>query len=216
MIDDDPLFDDVRFHITNESLDKIMAGMHPQDGQRFLAVCGSGDVPIALSEFGEVVSFDNNEAQIAYAEIHKQILAQGDFYHFLDPEFYLPTELVQSRSKYFEKRLPFLQHSVQRVSFTLGDINTLPVEGYFDSIYLSNILSYRQNKYSFKQKNALLRRCRKMLRKNGILYLTDGNSIQTKFLTRMKLEIDRNLTEQGAYENRRYLPSVLRAIGELQ
>jgi len=50
MIDDDPLFDDVRFHITNESLDKIMAGMHPQDGQRFLAVCGSGDVPIALSD----------------------------------------------------------------------------------------------------------------------------------------------------------------------
>jgi hypothetical protein len=117
--------------------------MQPREGQRILAICGSGDQAFALAGHGAtVIAYDINAKQIALAEHRRKLLQNKKQRQFLEkPKYSLcDTPEWERRNTYFRSSPSLLQKVAKRashVSFTHGDIfsyNGASVDG----VYLSN------------------------------------------------------------------------------
>jgi len=194
----------ITFFTINEDLELIIKGLKPQMGQRFLSVCSSGDVPFALSEYGEVVAFDNNPEQIEYAKSRRDELIE---------KMYNRCFMLNSEANWYLKgRKGSLRP--ERIEFVYSGGERFSPEGDFDAIYLSNIIGYCGDEDA--EKGPILIRCSKFLRPNGIIYVTNGNCIWPRFLSENvpTLSIDVDLTEATNYHdvNSQWYPKVLRRI----
>jgi len=127
--------DNVSYFRINENLELIIRGLEPKEGQRFLSVCSSGDVPFALSEYGEVVAFDRNYWQIEYAKFRREAFMQSNFKKFLFRN--------SNANEYLRQRMELLRP--ERVIFFCRRAIELSPEGDFDAIYLSNIIGYSED-----------------------------------------------------------------------
>lgn len=133
------------FKLTNEDLDAITRTLIPRPYDKVLAICGSGDQPLALLEdAGEVYAIDKNEDQIEYArEKIKQLRDNriDDFFHINNSADHIAVEkrkIYFSKSKRLEKIISKLNNLVV-CKRNLSDFNYY---GRFNKIYLSNVLTY--------------------------------------------------------------------------
>jgi len=114
------------YYVTNENLEAIMLGLDIQEGDRVLAICGSGDQALAMLENGaEVVAVDKVRAQLVYAREQVKLLRQGNFDGFLNPPQDDHTScFYQNRKEYFSchGRLEKIRSNLGRISFIEGNI----------------------------------------------------------------------------------------------
>ncbi len=145
-----------QFTCTNESLEAILAGLEPKQGDTILAVGGSGDQAFAMLETGaRVVVVDFEPDQIALIEHRREALAQGDNWTFArrayiatdhQPEFGVR---IVERDDYFKD-----SERLARMRANVGNLTVLPPMDIFDVIrgnghavsfgklYLSSVLGY--------------------------------------------------------------------------
>jgi len=136
--------DDVEYLVTLEDLDKIVQGLEMRPGLDSLAICGSGDVPFALAEFGNVLAVDKDLYQIRYFQMRRDLLlAEKDF---------LPLAAVQSENyshvqRYFSDpgRLDVIRRNASQIQVRRRDLFKLISLQIFHRIYLSNILGFSRN-----------------------------------------------------------------------
>jgi len=91
---------------TNESLNAIVAGMVPEEGDRIAAVGGSGDQAFALLEYADLVRIgDRSEKQIDFIKARVEALRRGDVSTFLGFKHLLYNSdcegYIKSRNRYF-------------------------------------------------------------------------------------------------------------------
>lgn len=214
--------DKVQYKIANEGLETVIRGINPQEGENFLAICSSGDLPFALSEFGKVVAFDHDENQIKYAQMRKLFLSLGDYKNFSNLSFCLQgldRNREKERARYFtRKRLKEIQKHIGRVQFTISNFLDLDFQEQFDVLYLSNILGYGFDQTPTKD---ILGKASQMLKEGGRVYFANGNTLyyteEPSLFRRMyetNLELDVELTNTAQYDTYDpvYFPKVLRKV----
>ena len=138
------------FQATNESIPAIMEGLQIQQGDRVLAVCGSGDQAFAMLELADyVTAVDSSKLQILYAKCRLAQIKRGDFkrFHTLLPHCGSNITYREQRSRYFTlSKLQTLKLKVDRLRLERGDMYKFSPrrirEGRFNKIYLSNLLCY--------------------------------------------------------------------------
>lgn len=157
-MNDSPLFripdgSEPSFTCTNESLEAIMAGLEPKEGDTILAIGGSGDQAFAMLETGaRVVVVDIEPDQIAFIEWRREALAAEDYWTFArrahiatdhQPEF--GVRLVE-RDDYFKD-----SERLRRMRENVENLTVLPPADIFDvlksgvtctKMYLSNIFGF--------------------------------------------------------------------------
>lgn len=149
-----------RFSETNECLDAILIGMKPQEDEKILSICGSGQQPKIISSSGSnVLAVDNYSPQIRFAR----------------------GSIFKGRG-YETDKLKFREGDIFNKEFKKGET--------FDSIYLSNALSYslgfniykdiideNDNISQFNYYNDNLNLTLDRLNQGGKIYLADGFEI---------------------------------------
>lgn len=190
----------LRYPITNEPLESVVAGLDPSPTSRVLAICGSGDVPFALSEYaGSVSSYDISEAQILFANRRKDALLRGDNKSFfgLGSVNGLTTPAISERDDwlfkaqrdYFETRLKLLRPD--SVSFSTNDILSHPNIGEFDSFYLSNIADYGESGQTFIRRLLF----NPNIKKNSRIYFTRSEVFELRVIEiPVSYEVNQTLT----------------------
>lgn len=100
------------FYETNESLEAIIAGLQPKEGENILAICGSGEQANEINQKGtNVLAVDIDEKQLEYAMV-------SNCY-----------------------KMDSINTTLNYKCGDIFDENFLPGE-VFDSVYLSNALTY--------------------------------------------------------------------------
>lgn len=125
-----------RFTCTNESLEAIMAGLEPKQGDVILAIGGSGDQAFAMLESGaRVVVVDFEPEQIVLIERRRDALAAGDYWAFAqrahigtDHQYELELRLIE-RDDYFKD-----SERLARMRANVGNLMVLPPVDIFDVI----------------------------------------------------------------------------------
>jgi len=149
------------FQATNESIPAIMEGLQIQQGDRVLAICGSGDQAFAMLELADyVTAVDSSKLQILYARCRLAQIKRGDFKRFYTLLSHCGSSAAyrEQRSRYFTlSKLQTLKWKVDRLRLEREDMYKFSprriMEGRFNKIYLSNLLCYEgnslRNNYSF-------------------------------------------------------------------
>src|SRR3989344_4560886 len=134
----------LQYKHTNETVQAIGAGLEPRDGDRILAIAGSGDQAFALLSFGaQVYAVDNVVEQVDYVKRRIDSLKKGDFSSFEDFKDYHPDDLNKAFFADGEVRerirlnLPNLQISDAKCIF-YGGLDFAS----FNKIYLSNAYAW--------------------------------------------------------------------------
>lgn len=197
---------------TNESLEAITSGLNLNSENSVLAICGSGDQAFAILEkTNRVYVVDMREKQIEYFLYREKLIEKGEFNEFLDmPKSIInknDRNFVSSRNKYFSaERLKIIQSNLRNdVKTSNAKVDQLN-EGEFDRIYLSNIFSYGSLYIDFLYLEKGLKKMANLLKKDGLIYLSDYGEIfdemefprkvmEEEFLKRINLQINRQLTE---------------------
>jgi hypothetical protein len=132
----------LRFDATNESLDAVIAGLNPKQGDNILAVLGSGDQACAMvAEGAKVYGVDINPDQVRYAGDRKGYVEKGDFASFLGT---ISGSNVHSH-EYFKanNRLEKLAANMHNLTIAEGSVlDENLLRAGFNKIYLSNVISY--------------------------------------------------------------------------
>ncbi|MBT7102025.1 hypothetical protein HN935_00780 [archaeon] len=147
----------VKYPCTNESVPAVLAGIDPHREDVVVSICGSGDVPIALSPYvKKVYAVDNSRCQINYAREQATLLAAQDDLFFRDSlvgnlnPFCLGgvhdigTSDLINRKDYFSSRMNDFGDALHKIEFVeadildfLGDFN-----GGLHKIYFSNAMAF--------------------------------------------------------------------------
>lgn len=172
------------FTQTNESLDQIMAGMHPREQDLILAVCGSGDQAFALIEHGaQVIAIDTSPEQLSYAKRRAKFLHAGAYEEFLTVG---RTHLRSDVLAYFTApgRMDRIRANIEHLAFNRMDLFNIPTTMHvvFTKVYLSNA-HYFDSRIEHKE----MHRVANLLEDDGRLYAT-GESY--KFKDCCKISID--------------------------
>jgi chemotaxis methyl-accepting protein methylase len=136
---------------TNENIKGIVEGMSMSPGLRSLAVCGSGDIPFALLQFGgDVYAIDNNPNQIEFARRRKEYLEKGNFKSFVGNFFDRNIKIGDcdpvEREEYFRNIFERIRDG--RIYFVEGNLRNFIFAGNFDRIYGSNVVSCLDGDYA--------------------------------------------------------------------
>lgn len=138
----------LRFPVTNERLEAVVAGLDVKEGDRILAVCGSGDQAFALLENASyVLAADLNEFQVKYAESRAELLKKGDIGGFFSQPRYYDAEEANDfmhMKIYFSKegRLERIREKLARLDFRVADFTGCLESAQFNKFFISNILGY--------------------------------------------------------------------------
>jgi SAM-dependent methyltransferase len=197
---------------TNESLEAITSGLNLNSENSVLAICGSGDQAFAILEkTGNVYVVDMREKQIEYFLYRQDLLEKGEFNEFLDvPEEKSQKDdrhFISSRNRYFStERLRMIQSNL-RNNVKTASLKIDELEGQeFDRVYLSNVLSYGSSYIDFLSVEKRLEKISKLLKKDGLIYISDYREIfdemefprkvlEEEFLKRINLQVNQQLTE---------------------
>lgn len=215
---------DILWHVSNENLAAIVAGLVPSSQDRILAVCGSGDQVFALLEHaGAVYALDKNPDQVKLVENRKKALLRSDYEVFLRvpaKQDIVDRDHEERRNRYFlsEGRLDRIRVNVEALSIRVGDI--FSQTGTFNKVYLSNSLTYRlrDSEEAHKDFAAITKR----LPEGGLVFVTDMIGIvEGRYKSRgtvgipSSLAVDVELTKKAREtENYEWGVSVFRKVKE--
>ena len=134
------------YECTNESIYGIVAGLDLKEGDRILAICGSGDQAFAMLEYADFVqAVDINPRQVAYAQYRAKQINDGDFEGFHKVGYMWDgTRFAFERRDYFtEERLKRIRNRLDSLVIKETNIFDIrPREGEFNKIYFSNVFSF--------------------------------------------------------------------------
>lgn len=127
----------INYHTTNEPLPAIIAGLTPKEGDRILAVAGSGDQAFALlSEGARVDVVDSSQEQLDLVRQRVGDVRAGNYSSFSgwrvidNPSFFTPERLNRLRQKVSDLTL-----------LPPGDVFNLNLDlSRYTQTYLSNVL----------------------------------------------------------------------------
>jgi len=196
-----------RYLRTNECLSAIYSGMKIKKDQKILAIGGSGDFPFMCVEKGAIVrAIDNSKFQIDI--IHKRInyLISSDLKSFLGRYEFRKEDDILKYETDFEK----LKKNLKNLIVVEGDIfdSGLDLSG-FDSIYLSNVLTYPdwdKDGKAYDKLGCFSKRCSK-----GTLIYLSSRLWTLKSLNKIGLKENRYLTKKARTKeiNLLWIPQVL-------
>ncbi len=173
------------FPVTNECLEAIIAGIHPQDDDVVLAVGGSGDQAFALMEHAKkVLVIDNNPEQIGMIEKRKNALSHGDLDLFLERQQMHKNfdSLYLARDEYFNQpgRFEKLSENVDRLMVlpTMGLREFFSYEDHSEvtAVYSLNALGFGWG-HVRDEEFRLLENIGRMLGPSSRIYMTNGDSV---------------------------------------
>ena len=231
----------ISFGWTNESLEAIMAGLEPTDGDSVLSVGGSGDQAFALLENAATVYVvDNSKSQLDYIRRRTRLLANGNFRRFLeDPKTLgscslfntgVSEKVKKERNSYFSReRLGRIRAKVENLR-VLGPMELTRAIRFMPGLtrlYLSNALEYGKKLQEFSADSAL-RSIARNLQPGSLIYVSNHDDLERKhgefnrnhrwyspiqpFLP-PTLAIDQELTQKARdYQAGRWHPGVYRRI----
>ncbi|MBI4159289.1 class I SAM-dependent methyltransferase [Candidatus Woesearchaeota archaeon] len=142
------------YECANESVPGIVAGLDLMEGDRILAICGSGDQAFAMLEYaGFVQAVDRNPVQIGYAQKRVRQIRDGDFDSFHSVGYmWNDTRFAFARRNYFtEDRLERIRGRLDCLVITEVDIFDIHhLDGEFNKFYFSNVYFFFQIVTSFR------------------------------------------------------------------
>ena len=219
---------------TNEDLIAIVKGLDVKPEDFILAIGGSGDQALALSEYArKVIAVDIDKSQVKHMSRLVKLLERGDYNRFLnersvsanmlripnevskllgvgmgDGRFYFnPTNLKRIR-----KRLEVLEIREESI------LDTIKKEYGFNKIYLSNALGMdkipgenhnMENIIKYDDIPKVLQLIKEKLPEDGLVYVSNGETI-VDFLDGHELQLDRYLTQFA--KDPRWIPIVFRKV----
>ena len=202
-----------RYSITNESLSAIMEGLQIQQGDRVLAVCGSGDQAFAMLELADrVVAFDCREEQVEFALYKLKLLERGEFEEFraID-DIRLRAKTRFTRRDYFTtERLERIREHAGRLETEVANLYSLPLRflglNAYTKLYLSNAWAHSAGVENFEVEDndflaATLNRVLRSLCIGGLLYVTETR-LFTLRITKFPLSLHEELSETALYRER--------------
>jgi|SRR3989344_2101955 len=135
------------YSVTNESLFAIMEGLDIQPEDRVLAISGSGDQVVAMTEIADrVVAFDYLTEELEILRMKIGWIQEGNFDDFYNPlRFKSLKGSWLARKEYFDvDRLERIRKRLGRLSYFRGDLRELPLteQTKFTKIYLSNAIDF--------------------------------------------------------------------------
>ena len=197
---------------TNENLFGIMKGMDFREDDEVLAICGSGDQPLAMIETArQVWAIDHDENQIGLAHFLVDLLKRRKYSEFLEGREW----------DYFSiERLKRIRRNLKRLNLTQADLFSLPKEltsRTYSKIYLSNALTY--GSASESQAISTLEALVRILNPKGLVYTSQCDGDRKYFESNSSFEKDGVLTERARLYHRpphetikQWNPSVYRKV----
>src|SRR3989338_5543510 len=196
------------FQATNESIPAIMEGLQIQQGDRVLAVCGSGDQAFAMLELADyVTAVDSSKLQILYARCRLAQIKRGDFKRFYTLLSHCGSSAAyrEQRSRYFTlSKLQTLKWKVDRLRLEREDMYKFSprriMEGRFNKIYLSNLLCHSAgfSEYFIPDKDIPSPKVLSMvlcsLHAGGLVYVSRRGVFELDIGAEIPLALQRNLT----------------------
>ncbi|MDI6738339.1 MAG: hypothetical protein QME12_07555 [Nanoarchaeota archaeon] len=173
----------LRFPVTNERLEAVVAGLDVKEGDRILAVCGSGDQAFALLENASyVLAADLNKLQVEYARTRAELLKQGNIDGFFSqPRDYNGGEAndFMHMKNYFSKkgRLGRIREKLDKAGFVNSGFTECLGIQQFNKFYISNIIGY----YEFCMNSEcckLMRLLSGRLPKGGLIYIANNDEME--------------------------------------
>ncbi|MBI4152801.1 hypothetical protein HY495_03760 [Candidatus Woesearchaeota archaeon] len=168
---------------TNESLQNIVDGLHPEPGDRIAAICGSGDQAFALAEYGaRVFVVDKNLEQISFAEQRLHSLGtEKEEEIFFNRAYRGRVEslgfVARESNAYFsvEGRLERIRANRANIHFHHGDFFSYVCENAgaigFTKIYASNAMDCQSQCFHCERS---LDDLMTILPEGGLLYVASG------------------------------------------
>lgn len=187
----------LNYSCTNKSIPSIIAGMEPQEGERILAVCGSGDQAFALLESGAtMIAVDKDVRQVEFAKARFRKLRDGDYHGFLDaPPAFNPCDPI-ARDIYFGRgeRMENIRARLANISFRVQDVRE--VGDVVDKAYLSNVLDWLRSDSEFVR--GFFEQIASHVGGNGLVYLADKGIVKEhKAVWHEEFDVDKRLTERA-------------------
>jgi len=209
--------EEILFYTTNESIPSIIEGLSPSERDRILAVCGSGDQPLALLEYCKVITTDIRPEQIEILFQKIDMLKRNKFIDFLEfskKETSFLEEVNKLRREYFNQkgRLERITARIENLEVVEPmDIEELSELAYprFNKVYLSNSLTYglKINEHSSKKFLKVYER----IPKEGLIYLTEELPEREALLCNFEDKIDIERTSRArAKTNYFWMPIVIK------
>lgn len=203
----------VIFPFTVEKMAAIVEGLQPKKGEDILAICGCGDQAFALLEKGaKVTVVDVNPSQIELLKRRKAALERDSFSDF----YGTPTSThdfprFRNRMEYFESELRY-----QKLVELIGNLDivdqptsleSICAKRKFDKIYASDAIS---ELYSPEGVPVHLAKIVKGLRKNGLIYISNGSEIANLVpdLASLGIRLHEKLTKRAEENEDVYRPDV--------
>lgn len=209
------------YKYTNENLEAIVLALQPNNNDKILAVCGSGDQAFALLENAkEVWCVDNNKAQIKYLKERLHALKRGDHKAFLPKTKDSNDSELNIQEGYFKQknRINKIKEKLNRLTVKQGDIIEIAkIEPGFTKIYLSNAIGYDQSKDINKLMFAtIMRKIAARLPIAGLIYVSNHEYLCERIY--ISTPPHRITTERGAVritDSKDIFPEYLRVDPEL-
>lgn len=165
---------------TNETIEAIIVGLDIKPNDYIIAICGSGDQPLAMLEYArKVLAVDFTISQIEFTFEQINLIKKGDYDGFL-------SNRGRGNDAYFTKeRLDCIREKLPNLGIMKGDIlKACTSEIGFNKAYLSNILDNPVERNTFN----LLKRDLSVVNMNipngGLVYVTDGYLLRKRFLNK--------------------------------
>ena len=221
----------VGYTYSNESLDAVIAGLEPERNDVILAVCGSGDQAIALSEYaGKVFATDINAEQLLLAMKRVQMLKQGKYDGFLHPTLTgvfdgiangkrlkeAEERVLSQRNAYFTQpgKLDAIRASLDHLEISLEPEDIIPKamnETGHTKVYLSNAIGFCCVAPS-EVRQLYLENIASMLPQGGLIYVSNDDVVRSgAFKLPSNLSVDKRLTKAARdVESKDMAPGVYR------
>jgi hypothetical protein len=141
-----------RIHpMVNESIHAVMNSLKPASNEDMLAICASGDMPIALVEHARtVIALDRCNRQVEYARERVKQIRRGDYAEFrkVSSLAYLEQSFLGERTEYFtDERLDRIRAKLNNLVIMHDDIEcyTGVQKPLFAKSYLANVFDFIEN-----------------------------------------------------------------------
>ena len=144
------------YRITNENIYLLERFIQPNERDRILSICGSGDILLMLlNNSAKVLAVDREMPQLRFTQRRIESLKEKDYKNFSGEVKDNFTKFVNNkilRNKYFEsilKNPSIIIENLENLTFLHGDIFKLHENKRvelkeFNKVYLSNSVEYRQ------------------------------------------------------------------------
>lgn len=185
---------------TNENLISILEGLNINNKSNTLAIAGSGDQAFSMiSRNAKVKIVDIEKKQIDLVKNRKEYLLNKDLNNFIKSEYgiYDSPRIDIQRNEFLKDNLNLIRKNISNlyINETPNDFfNILKLEGKnYNSIYLSNIISYYENVFDVLEKYSIY------LKKGTKIYYSDSSNLNIK--NSNKIIIDKLLTKKAKKYN---------------